>query len=87
MDLHLLLHPARFDASPIVTSEASTFGLPTITNDSGGLATSVKHNVSGIIVPKNSCYNIYVSEIKRLFQNPENIIHCAKQPESVTNNA
>ena len=71
MDSHLLLHPARFDASPIVTSEASTFGLPTITNDSGGLATSVKHNVSGIIVPKNSCYNIYVSEIKRLFQNPE----------------
>lgn len=71
IDSHLLLHPARFDASPIVTSEASAFGLPTITNDSGGLATSVKHNVSGIVVPKNSNSAEYVAAIKNLLLKPD----------------
>ena len=51
---HLLLHPARFDASPIVTSEAAAFSTPTITNNSGGIATSVKHGVSGIVLARKS---------------------------------
>ena len=70
-DSHLLLHSARFDASPIVTSEASAFGLPTITNDCGGLATSVKHNVSGIVLPKGSKPDNYVDTIQKLLVNPE----------------
>jgi glycosyltransferase involved in cell wall biosynthesis len=67
---HFLLHPARFDASPIVTSEAAAFGLPTITNSAGGLATSVKHDVSGIVLPKASPPEAYVQIISEFIQNP-----------------
>jgi glycosyltransferase involved in cell wall biosynthesis len=38
---HLLIHPAIFEAAGIVPSEAAAFGTPTITNDAGGLATTV----------------------------------------------
>lgn len=68
---HLLLHPARFDPSPRITSEAAAFGTPTITNDVGGLATSVKTNVSGVVLPHNSLPNQYAQAIINLFQYPE----------------
>jgi glycosyltransferase involved in cell wall biosynthesis len=68
---HLLLHPAHFDPSPRVTSEAAAFGTPTITNDSGGLATSVKHGISGIVLPRNSPPEPYVQVIRELVNQPE----------------
>lgn len=68
---HLLLHPARFDPSPIVTSEAAAFGVPTITNDVGGIATSVKDGESGIVLPKNSPSEAYVQAIVDLLNDPE----------------
>jgi glycosyltransferase involved in cell wall biosynthesis len=68
---HLLLHPARFDASPIVTAEAAAFGTPTLTNNSGGLATSVKHNESGLVLPRGSSPDAYVGVIQDLIQNPK----------------
>jgi glycosyltransferase involved in cell wall biosynthesis len=68
---HLLLHPARFDPSPRIISEAAAFGIPAITNSAGGLATSVKNNISGIVLPQNSSPKQYVEAIIELFQNPE----------------
>ncbi len=67
----VLVHPARFDASPIVTSEAAAFGLPTLTNASGGLATSVKDGVSGVVLPKGSPAEAYVAAINELRDAPE----------------
>jgi len=68
---HFLIHPARFDPSPIVTSEAAALGTPTITNDVGGIATSVKHGVSGIVLPKHSPPEAYVRAIRDLISEPE----------------
>jgi glycosyltransferase involved in cell wall biosynthesis len=68
---HFLLHPAIFDASPIVTSEAAAYATPTITNDTGGLATSVKHMVSGIVLPKHSQPKDYVQAIEETISYPE----------------
>jgi glycosyltransferase involved in cell wall biosynthesis len=68
---HLLIHPATFDPSPIVPAEAAAFGVPTITNDVGGLATSVTHGVSGIVLPGHSPASVYVKAINRLVQNPD----------------
>ena len=51
---HFLVHPARFEASALVTSEAAAFGTPTVTNATGGMETTVKDNVSGIVLPKGS---------------------------------
>ena len=67
---HLLIHPARFEAAGIVPAEAAIFGVPTITTCAGGLATTVKNNVSGIVLPQNSPPDLYVYTIKELLNNP-----------------
>ncbi len=67
---HLLLHPARFEAAGIVPSEAAIFGVPTITNAAGGLATTVKNGVSGFVLPKDSSPELYAATIKKLINDP-----------------
>jgi len=68
---HLLIHPARFEAFGIVIAEAAALGTPTITNDVGGVATAVKHGVSGIVLPKHSPPEAYVQAIRDLISEPE----------------
>lgn len=68
---HLLIHPAIFEAAGIVPSEAAAFGTPTITNDAGGLATTVADGESGIVLPTWSEPDIYVKAILELVKNPE----------------
>ena len=68
---HLLIHPARFEPAGIVPSEAAAFGVPTLTNDTGGLATTVEHNVSGIVLPKASSASRYANEIMDLYRDPQ----------------
>ena len=68
---HFLIHPAIFEPAGIVPSEAAAFGTPTITNDVGGLATTVKDGESGIVLPKGSPAEMYVQKIIELVNNPE----------------
>lgn len=68
---HLLIHPATFDPSPIVPAEAAAFGVPTITNDVGGVASQVVHNETGFVLPAHSPAEVYVQTIERLVRNPE----------------
>ncbi len=67
----LLIHPSRFHSAGIVISEASAFGLPTITNAVGGLATSVQHDQTGIVLPEGSSPQAYVDSIKRLINDSD----------------
>jgi glycosyltransferase involved in cell wall biosynthesis len=67
---HLLIHPAVFEAAGIVPSEAAAFGTPTITNDAGGLATTVADGESGIVLPTWSAPEIYVKAILELVSDP-----------------
>ncbi len=69
-EAHLLIHPAVFEAAGIVPSEAAAFGTPTITNDTGGLATTVDNGVSGIVLPKGSPAMAYADAISYLARNP-----------------
>jgi|LSQX01.3.fsa_nt_gb glycosyltransferase involved in cell wall biosynthesis len=69
-EAHLLLHPALFDPAPRVTAEAAAFGTPTITNNTGGLGTSVLDSVSGIVLPKGSPPEAYVQTISDLVNDP-----------------
>lgn len=62
----LLIHPSRFHAAGIVISEAAAFGVPTITNAVGGLATSVLHNQTGIVLPEGSQAQVYCDSIAAL---------------------
>ena len=68
---HFLIHPALFEPAGIVPAEAAAFGVPTITNDVGGLSSSVEHNCSGIVLPRNSPAESYVKTISRLVHNPD----------------
>jgi glycosyltransferase involved in cell wall biosynthesis len=70
-DADFLIHPSRFHAAGIVISEAAAFGLPTITNNVGGLATTVLDNETGIVLPEKSPATAYVSAIKSLIQDNE----------------
>jgi len=77
-DAHLLIHPARFEAAGIVPSEAAAFATPTITNNSGGLGTTVQDGISGIVLPKDSPAEKYVEAIRALIQNPERYYELCK---------
>lgn len=68
---HFLLHPALFDPAPRVAAEAAAYGTPTITNNTGGLATSVKDGVSGVVLPKDSPASAYVQAITDLVADPD----------------
>ncbi|MGD0752756.1 MAG: glycosyltransferase family 4 protein [Anaerolineales bacterium] len=79
---HLLIHPAIFEPAGIVPSEAAAFGTPTITNDVGGLATTVKDGESGIVLPKGSPAEVYVQNIIELVHNPDGYYRlCCKTRE------
>jgi glycosyltransferase involved in cell wall biosynthesis len=67
---HLLLHPARYEAAGIVCGEAAGFGVPTITNAAGGLATTVEEGISGVVLPKDSLAERYVEVINSLIADP-----------------
>jgi glycosyltransferase involved in cell wall biosynthesis len=67
---NLLLHPARFEAAGIVPSEAAAFGTPTLTNDTGGLGTTVADGTSGVVLPKGSEAPDYVAAIQALVGDP-----------------
>lgn len=67
---NFMIHPARFEAAGIVPSEAAAFGVPTITNNTGGLGTTVEDGVSGIVLPKDSSADLYVSTIIEFISNP-----------------
>ncbi|MCI0579682.1 MAG: glycosyltransferase, partial [Chloroflexi bacterium] len=68
---HLLIHPARFEPAGIVPGEAAAFGTPTITNDAGGLGTTVRHDVSGLVLPRHSPAETYVAAITNLVNQPD----------------
>jgi glycosyltransferase involved in cell wall biosynthesis len=68
---HFLIHPSLFETAGIVPSEAAAFGTPTITNATGGLATTVADGVSGVVLPKGSLPQAYVDAISSLVHNPD----------------
>lgn len=68
---NFLLHPALFEAAGIVPGEAAAFGVPTLTNNAGGLATTVKDGVSGLVFPNNSPARTYVEALVRYVNDPD----------------
>lgn len=75
---HFLIHPARFEAAGIVPSEAAAFGVPTITNSVGGLATTVEDQVSGIVLPKHSDAQRYFDVLQYYVQRPGDYLKLRK---------
>jgi glycosyltransferase involved in cell wall biosynthesis len=75
---NFLIHPARFEAAGIVPSEAAGFGVPTITNNVGGLGTTVLDGISGIVLPRLSPPEAYVQSLIYYLEHPEEYSNLCK---------
>lgn len=64
---NFLILPTRAECAGVVFSEASAFGLPIVTSDTGGIATYVRHGVNGICIPCDESAETYAEQIWRLF--------------------
>lgn len=66
----ILIHPSRYDGAAIVPAEAAAFGVPTITNNVGGMGTSVLDGINGYVLPTGSPASLYANKIQYLVENP-----------------
>jgi glycosyltransferase involved in cell wall biosynthesis len=62
-----LLLPTRADCTPIVCSEASAYGLPIITADTGGIPEMVKPGENGYLLPRDAVAADYARVIYEIF--------------------
>ncbi|OSZ82385.1 hypothetical protein CAP35_03695 [Chitinophagaceae bacterium IBVUCB1] len=49
---HIFIHPAISEGFSNAVIEAQSMGLPVVCTDADGLSENIKHNITGIIVPK-----------------------------------
>jgi glycosyltransferase involved in cell wall biosynthesis len=68
---HFLLLPTHADCTPIVFSEAAAFGIPVLTNDTGGNSSVIREGVNGYLFPAGSDESYYADTIKKVFFNKE----------------
>jgi len=67
---HFMLLPTRADATPIVTCEASAFGLPTLATDTGGLQGSITRGINGFLLPADARGDAYADKIIDVMADP-----------------
>ncbi len=63
----LLLLPTRAECAGVVFSEASAYGIPSITTDTGGVGTYIKNGVNGFALPLQLGAAAYAEKISQLF--------------------
>ena len=61
---HIFLLPTKAECSAIVLCEASAFGLPIYTHDTGGLGDYVINDVNGYRLPLGSCADDFARKIQ-----------------------
>ncbi len=68
---NFLFIPTRADCSPIVFSEASAFGLPIISTDTGGVSGIVRNNVNGYLLKYSERGAAYATVIAEVYGDKE----------------
>lgn len=66
---HFLILPSRTDFTPAVIREASSFGLPCVTSNVGGIPTLVRDGCNGKVFDVDANPNQYCAYISELFTN------------------
>lgn len=77
-----LLLPTRAECAGVVFSEASAYGIPSITTDTGGVATYVKNGINGFALPVQAGADEYAEKISRLLadkQAMQNLKHSSRK--------
>jgi glycosyltransferase involved in cell wall biosynthesis len=69
-ECHFLLLPTKADCTPVVFSEANSFGLPVITTDVGGIPSIISADVNGITFPLGTDLAEWSHYICTVFSNP-----------------
>ncbi len=68
---HFLLLPTRAECFGIVFCEASAFGMPSITTDTGGIASAVENGVNGYRLPWKAGGEKYAQKIADIYTSYE----------------
>lgn len=63
---HFFILPTRFDCTPIVFCEASSFGLPILSSDTGGVRGHVKEGRNGFLIPFEDQGKLYAKKIMEI---------------------
>ena len=64
---HFLILPAKAECYGIVLTEASSFGLPSIATNVGGIPTIIHNGKNGYVFPSDECQNNFCECIARIF--------------------
>lgn len=64
---HFFILPTRFDCTPIVYCEASAFGLPVISSDTGGVRGHITEGRNGFLIDYNDRGALYAEKIMQVF--------------------
>lgn len=70
-DAHFLILPTRAECAGIVFAEASAYGIPSITTDTGGVGAMVEDNVNGYRLHYDAQGYVYAQLIKTIFEDRE----------------
>lgn len=69
----ILLLPTRAECAGVVFSEASAYGIPSITTDTGGVSTYVRDGINGFALPPEAGGAAYAEKIASLLSDPEQL--------------
>lgn len=69
---HFLILPSRADCTPVVINEASSFGLPSVTTDVGGIPSVVRDGLNGKTFSPDAPPEQYARFIMDHFRDPQN---------------
>lgn len=64
---HFLILPTRAECAGIAYCEASAYGIPSITTDTGGVSTYVENGVNGFTLPLSATGTDYANKIKEIY--------------------
>ncbi len=71
LNSHFLLLPTRAECAGVVFCEASAFGIPSITTNTGGVSSYVEDGVNGYALPLTAGADEYVKTIEGIFMDQE----------------
>lgn len=69
IETHLLFLPTKADCSPIVLCEANAFGIPVVTNDTGGVGEIISNDLNGYTLKLDSTILDYFNCISGIIDN------------------
>ena len=71
LETDFLLLPTRAEAAGVVFCEASAYGIPSISTQTGGVPTYVQDHVNGLLLPPEADGYLYADEILKLYANTQ----------------